>query len=226
MQKLKTLLRLFLTMFKIGLFTFGGGYAMLVLLENEFVQKRKWMETDEFTDVVAIAESTPGPIAINASTYVGYKTAKTIGAIVSTVAVCLPSLIIIFLISLFFEAFLAFKYVAYAFEGIRVCVCLLILFAGVKMLKKLKRNVFNGVLFFISFAAVILLGLFDVDFSTVYFVLAGGVVGVIFYLVAAAVAKSKRLKTEADVPADFDENAKQSESTPDGRVTDERRDEE
>ena len=136
MDKLKNLFRLFLLMFKIGLFTFGGGYAMLVLLENEFIAKRKWITEDEFTDVVAIAESTPGPIAINASTYVGYKVGKVLGAIVSTIAVCLPSLIIIFLISIFFYQFLKLKLVAKAFQGIRVCVCLLIMFAGIKMLKK------------------------------------------------------------------------------------------
>ena len=196
MQKFKTLLRLFLTMFKIGLFTFGGGYAMLVLLENEFVQKRKWMDTEEFTDLVAIAESTPGPIAINASTYVGYKTAKTLGAIVSTIAVCLPSIIIIFLISLFFEAFLSFQYVAYAFEGIRVCVCLLILFAGIKMFKKLKRNAFNAVLFILSFIAVVCFSIFDIDISTVYFVLIGGATGVIAYLIGVCVSKSKKNKAE------------------------------
>lgn len=191
MQRLKTLIKLFFTMFKIGLFTFGGGYAMLVLLENEFVTKSKWMDNDEFTDIVAIAESTPGPIAINASTYVGYKAAKTLGAIVSTVAVCLPSLIIIFVISLFFDAFLKLKYVAYAFEGIRVCVCLLILFAGVKMLKKLKKNLFNIVLLSLSFVAVLLLGFFAIDLSTVWFVLIGGAVGIIAYLVGLGVKRSK-----------------------------------
>lgn len=194
MNRLKTLLKLFLTMFKIGLFTFGGGYAMLVLLENEFVTKRKWMDNDEFTDVVAIAESTPGPIAINASTYVGYKTSKVLGAIVSTIAVCLPSMIIIFAISLFFDAFLSLKYVAYAFEGIRVCVCLLILFAGIKMARKLKTNAFNIILASISFILVILIGLFGVEISTVYFVLAGGAIGVITYLVTIAVNRSKRME--------------------------------
>ena len=218
MQKFKTLIRLFLTMFKIGLFTFGGGYAMLVLLENEFVQKRKWMDTDEFTDVVAIAESTPGPIAINASTYVGYKACKTIGAIVSTIAVCLPSLIIIFLISLFFDAFLKFKYVAYAFEGIRVCVCLLILFAGAKMLKKLKKNAFNIVLCSLSFVAVVLFGLFDLDISTVYFVLIGGAVGIIGYLITVGVKRSKKKELNEITPLEekTEDESKLSDATSEG----------
>ena len=122
MQKFKTCLKLFLVMFKIGLFTFGGGYAMISLLESELVAKRKWLESDEFLNVVAIAESTPGPVAINAATYVGYKLAGVWGSLSATVAVALPSFSIIFLISLFFDAFLSLKYVAYAFDGIQVCV--------------------------------------------------------------------------------------------------------
>ena len=88
---MKKLIALFLTMFKIGLFTFGGGYAMIALLENELVSKKKWIDNDEFMDMVAIAESTPGPVAINAATYVGYKMGKFLGALVSTIAVCIPS---------------------------------------------------------------------------------------------------------------------------------------
>ena len=106
-RKIKGYLSLFLTMLKIGLFTFGGGYAMIALLENEFVTKRKWIEKDEFLDMVAIAESTPGPIAINAATYLGYKMHGVIGSLLATVAVCIPSFVIIYAISLFFDAFLA-----------------------------------------------------------------------------------------------------------------------
>ena len=120
MKKGKLLLNLFLTMLKIGLFTFGGGYGMIALLESELVEKKKWIEKDEFVDMIAIAESTPGPIAVNASTYVGYKIAGFMGSLLATIGVCLPSFIIIFLISLFFEKFVALKYVAYAFKGIQV----------------------------------------------------------------------------------------------------------
>lgn len=102
---------LILSFLKIGAFTFGGGYAMISLLENEFVSEKKWIEKDEFLDVVAIAESTPGPIAINAATYIGYKTAGILGAVAATVSVCIPSLVIIYLISLFLDAFLSFKLV-------------------------------------------------------------------------------------------------------------------
>ena len=122
MNKIKTILKLFGTMFKIGLFTFGGGYVMVTLIENEFVEKKKWLSQEEYYDMLAIAESTPGPIAINSSTYIGYKLAGFFGSLFATIAVCLPSLIIIYLISLFFDRFLEFTIVANAFKGIQVCV--------------------------------------------------------------------------------------------------------
>ena len=136
---MKKHLSLFLTMLKIGLFTFGGGYAMIALLENEFVTKRQWIEKDEFLDMVAIAESTPGPIAINCSTYIGYKKEKLLGAIFATVGMVLPSFTVIYLISLFFNQFLSVSWVVAAFKGIQVCVIFLILSAGLKMLKKIKK---------------------------------------------------------------------------------------
>jgi len=97
-KKHRYLWEIFISLFKIGLFTFGGGYAMIALIENEYVTKRNWITKEEFLDLVAIAESTPGPIAINAATYVGYKRAGVIGAMVGTVAMCLPSFIIILII--------------------------------------------------------------------------------------------------------------------------------
>ena len=89
-KKIKDYRALFLTMLKIGLFTFGGGYAMIALLENEFVEKKKWLEKDEFLNIAAIAESTPGPIAINAATYIGYKNAGFIGSAIATLGICIP----------------------------------------------------------------------------------------------------------------------------------------
>ena len=124
-QEVKSLETLLFTFFKIGLFTFGGGYAMIALLEEEFIQRRKWLDKDEFLDMTAIAESTPGPVAINSATYLGYKLAKVPGAATATVAVCLPSFLIIYAISLFFEQFTQLTVIANAFKGIQVCVCLL-----------------------------------------------------------------------------------------------------
>ena len=175
-------LSLFLTLMKIGLFTFGGGYAMIALLENEFVSKRKWLDKEEFLDMVAIAESTPGPIAINAATYIGYKNAGFLGAILATVGVCIPSFLIIYLISLFFDAFLSLTYVSYAFRGIQVCVIYLILSAGLKLLKGMKKRVFSVTLLTVTVLCMVLFSLLSVSFSAVFYILIGGMAGLTGYL--------------------------------------------
>ena len=182
MGKIKGYLRLFLTMLKIGLFTFGGGYAMIALLENEFVEKKKWLEKDEFLDVTAIAESTPGPIAINAATYMGYKNAGIIGSIIATLGICIPSFVIIYAISLFFDAFLSLTLVEYAFKGIQICVVYLILTAGLKMLKQMKKTVFNMIIISITLVCMVVFSLFAVKFSTIFYILTGGICGVVVYL--------------------------------------------
>lgn len=123
--------KLALVFLKIGLFTFGGGYAMVPLLAAEFVTGRKWIGEEEFLDIISIAESTPGPIAINMATYIGYKMAGIGGAAVSKVAVCIPSFVIIYLISLLFQQFMEFTYVQYAFRGIQACAMLSIRFSSV-----------------------------------------------------------------------------------------------
>ena len=182
MGKIKDYLWLFLTMLKIGLFTFGGGYAMIALLENEFVEKKKWLEKDEFLDVTAIAESTPGPIAINAATYMGYKNAGIIGSIIATLGICIPSFVIIYAISLFFDAFLSLTLVEYAFKGIQICVVHLILTAGLKMLKQMKKTVFNMIIISITLICMVVFSLFAVKFSTIFYILISGICGVAVYL--------------------------------------------
>ena len=191
MKKGKLILNLFFTMLKIGFFTFGGGYGMIALLESELVEKKKWIEKDEFVDMIAIAESTPGPIAVNASTYVGYKIAGFMGSLLATIGVCLPSFIIIFLISLFFEKFVALKYVAYAFKGIQVCVTFLIFLAGIKLFKNMKKNIFNVILLFITMVLVIVFNLFKVSFSTIYFILISALIGIFIYLIKYLSDKKK-----------------------------------
>lgn len=181
MKKIKTLLEMFLTMFKIGLFTFGGGYAMIALLESELVEKKGWLEKDEFLDMVAIAESTPGPIAINCATYVGYKRAGVLGSAATTLGVVLPSFTIIFIISLFLDKFLTFKLVGYAFKGIQACVVYLILSAGFKMLKGMKKDVMSIVIMSTVLVALLALSIFAVDFSTIFFIIISGVVGLLIY---------------------------------------------
>ena len=183
MKKSKLIFSLFLTMLKIGLFTFGGGYAMIALLENEFVSKRAWIDKEEFLDMAAIAESTPGPIAINAATYIGYKNAGFVGATVSTLGICIPSFVIIYTISLFFDAFLSLELVRYAFMGIRVGVVYLILSAGIKMLKGIKKSVFNIVIISAVALCMVSLTLLARNFSTVIYILVCGALGVVLYLI-------------------------------------------
>ena len=182
MKKAKEYLSLFLTMLKIGLFTFGGGYAMIALLENEFVAKKKWLEKDEFLNVAAIAESTPGPIAINATTYIGYKNAGVIGSVIATLGICIPSFGIIYAISLFFDAFLSLTLVAYAFKGIQICVVYLILSAGLKMLKQMKKTAFNIIIISITIICMVVFSLLSVKFSTIFYILISGACGVMVYL--------------------------------------------
>jgi chromate transporter len=182
-QEVKSLGTLFFTFFKIGLFTFGGGYAMIALLEEEFIQRRKWLDKDEFLDMTAIAESTPGPVAINSATYLGYKLAKVPGAATATVAVCLPSFLIIYAISLFFEQFTQLTVIANAFKGIQVCVIYLIFSAGVRMLKALDKSPFaTGVLAAVMLAMVGL-SLAGVSVSSILLILLSGAAGVAAWLI-------------------------------------------
>lgn len=180
---MKKYLTLFLTMLKIGLFTFGGGYAMIALLENEFISRKKWIEKDEFLDMVAIAESTPGPIAINSATYLGYKILGVTGSLTATIAVCIPSFFIIYVISLFFDAFLSLTLVSYAFKGIQVCVIYLIFSAGIKLLKGIKKTAFNISIICIVIASMVFTTLFAIKFSTVYYILIAGMVGIFAYFI-------------------------------------------
>lgn len=198
MKKFKTILKLFLVMFKIGLFTFGGGYAMIAIIERELVERKKWIEHDEYLDMVAIAESTPGPIAINSATYIGYKIGGVIGSIFATLGVVLPSFIIIFVISLFFDKFLEFEWVRFAFRGIQACVSYLILSAGIKMFKGLKKSPLNLVLCVVTAGCLITLSLLAVSFSSIFYILIGGVIGLTVYLIGYIKARKKSAKSNPE----------------------------
>lgn len=182
-NRAEKLVGVFLSMLKIGLFTFGGGYAMIALLENEFVTKKKWIGKDEFLDMIAIAESTPGPAAVNSATYLGYRVGGFPGAFLGTLAVCIPSFIIIYAISLFFDAFLSIKYVGYAFRGVQACVIYLIASAGLKLFREMKKDVLSMVLCGASLVCMVAFSLFAVSFSSVFYILIAGAVGVFVYLV-------------------------------------------
>ena len=134
------LMELFFTFVKIGLFTFGGGYAMISMIENNCVEKKAWITHDEMMDVTVIAESTPGPIAINCATFTGYKKAGFLGALVATLGIVVSSFIVIFLISMFLDNFLEITIVANAFKGIKVGVGLLILDAAITMINKMQKK--------------------------------------------------------------------------------------
>ena len=183
---------LFLSFLKIGLFTFGGGYAMIALLEKEFVEKKQYLSNSEFIDIIAIAESTPGPIAINMATYIGYKKGKILGAILSTIAVCLPSFLIIYIISLFFDKFLELTYVQYAFKGIQVCVIYLIFSAVYKMIKQMNKDLLTIIIFTIVFISMIIFSCLAINFSSIFYILIGIVIGVISFFIERI--KKHRLK--------------------------------
>ncbi len=183
-------LELFWTFFKLGLFTFGGGYAMIGQLKDIVVEKKKWVTNDELLEICAIAESTPGPVAINLSTYIGYKNKKILGSLVSTLGVVLPSFIVIFIISLFLEAFMQNKYVQYAFVGINACVAFMIIKAGIDLFVSLKKSWWQILLTIIVIALMIIFKLFDVNFSSIYLILIGAFLGIVIL----TIQNSKTLK--------------------------------
>ena len=198
MRTLKALWSLFASMFKIGLFTFGGGYAMISVLENEFVERKNWLSHDEFMDLIVIAESTPGPIAINCATYIGHKVGKGIGAVVATLGMVIPSFSIIYLISLFFNQFLSITWVASAFRGIQACVVFLILSAGLKMLKKMKKTAFSITVAVVTFVCMVTFWLLGVRFSSVFYILISACLGLAVWGIGRARAQRNRADGEVE----------------------------
>lgn len=158
---------LFLTFAKIGLFTFGGGYAMISIIENTCVERKKWLTHDEMMNMTVIAESTPGPIAINCATFTGYKMAGILGALIATLGMALPSFVIIYLISMFLDNFLEIAIIANAFQGIKIAVGVLILDAGIKMLRKMHKGPLPVAITVCACALMLCADLFAWNFSSV-----------------------------------------------------------
>ena len=183
------LLDLFLNFAKIGLFTFGGGYAMIALIENACVEKKQWITHDEMMNITVIAESTPGPIAINCATYVGYKQKGFIGALAATIGMILPSFCIIFLISLFLDHFLEITWIAHAFLGIKIAVGILILDAAIKMIQKMQKKWMPRVFMICAFIIMMLINVFSVRISTVILMLAAGAISLIILLFKSRLPK-------------------------------------
>ena len=180
-EKIKKVAVLFLVFLKIGLFTFGGGYAMIPIIQNEVSNKRKWIPTEEVNQIITISESTPGPLAINAATYVGYKVAGFFGSLFATLGLVIPSFVIIFLISLFFDKFLSIKIIANAFKGIKAAVAFLILLGGFTLFKTMKKNLFSKIILILVYTTVVVLSLvFHTSISSIYFIIGGGLIGLIF----------------------------------------------
>ena len=192
MKKFKNLLNLFFTYFKIGLFTFGGGYAMIPLIENEFVTKKKYLTESELAEIVAIAESTPGPIAINSATYIGYKREGFWGSLFCTLGVVLPSFIVIYTISQFLDKFMKITLVQKAFAGIQCGVGVLIVRAGYKMFKNMDKNALSVICFAFCICLMICVDILSVNFSSIILILAGLVIGI--SVTAINGKKSKEIK--------------------------------
>ena len=173
---------LFLTFAKIGLFTFGGGYAMISLIENSCVEKKRWITHDEMMNVTVIAESTPGPIAINCATFVGYKQKGLAGAAAATIGMVLPSFCIIFLISKFLDNFLEIAWIAHAFMGIKIAVGILILDAAIKMIRKMQKKPMPLSIMACAFLAMLLTDLFALDVSSITMMLIAAVISLAIFL--------------------------------------------
>ena len=184
-------LKLFFEFFKIGLFTFGGGLSMIPFIEKAVVEKNKWMTDEEKIDMLAISESTPGPIAINCATFVGYKVGRIRGGIMATLGVVLPSFIIICIISLFYEKFLEVEVIRWAFLGIKAGVAALILNAGIKIFKKSEHNLFSIAIMLLALE----ISLFT-SIHTVFVIIFGLVIGVVFYILLYHFDKKKEVNEE------------------------------
>lgn len=188
------LLDLFLTFARIGLFTFGGGYAMISLIEHSCVENKQWITHDEMLNVTVIAESTPGPIAINCATYVGYKQKGLTGAIAATIGMVLPSFCIIFLISMFLDNFLEIAWIAHAFMGIKIAVGILILDAAIRMIRKMQKKPLPIAIMICAFLIMLLIDVFAFQLSSITLMLIAAVVSLTLFLIKGSNGKAGAAK--------------------------------
>ncbi len=179
-DKLKKLFSIFWVFFKIGAFTFGGGYAMIPLIQRETAESRRWVSNEDILEIIAIAESTPGPIAINSATFIGYKVAGVLGSVFATVGVVLPSFVIIYIISSVLRQFQEIKAVQYAFAGIRAGVLALILKAMWSMYKQCQKSIFAYAIMAFAFVSVVVF-----DLSLLVVIIACAVAGLVYSTIKA-----------------------------------------
>lgn len=189
-MKKVSLLDLFWTFFKIGAFTFGGGYAMISLLSEELVKHKKWITDADMLDMIVIAESTPGVIAVNTATSVGFKTRGVLGAIISTLGVVLPSYIIISIVYFVITALEGNIWWTSALKGINACVTVLVVNAFLKMVKQLPRNWFSAIMLIVAFGIATFLPVVNV----ILLIIAGAVIGIII----ACITRAKRPMVNVD----------------------------
>ena len=175
------LLELFFTFAKIGLFTFGGGYAMISIIENQCVERKKWISSDEMMNMTVIAESTPGPIAINCSTFAGYKRAGIPGAFAATLGMVMPSFIVIYFISMHLDNFLELSIIANAFKGIKIGVGFLILNAGITMLKKMPKKKLSKVIMNCSCITMLCINFFSWKISSISLMVVAAIVSLALF---------------------------------------------
>ena len=180
------LLNLFMTFAKIGLFTFGGGYAMISMIEHNCVERKQWITHDEMMNITVIAESTPGPIAINCATFTGYKKAGFVGALVATLGMIVPSFVVIYLISMFLDNFLELTIIANAFKGIKIAVGILILDAAITMIKKMHKKRLPRTIMVCSCVAMLCINIFAWNFSSISLMLIAAVVSLTFFILNGA----------------------------------------
>ena len=178
---MNSLLDLFLCFAKIGLFTFGGGYAMISIIENNCVEHKKWITHDEMMNITVIAESTPGPIAINCATFTGYKKAGFLGAAAATLGIILPSFMIIFLISLYLDNFLEITIIAHAFQRIKIGVGILILDAAITMIRKMSKQKLPQIIMICSCLVMLCISFMAWNFSSIMLMVMAGLLSLIIY---------------------------------------------
>lgn len=188
---MKLLFELFLSFAKIGLFTFGGGYAMLPLIERTCVEQKKWLTEEDMLNVTVMAESTPGPVAINCATFVGNKQKGFSGALFATLGMITPSFVIILLISFFLERFLTVTWVAAAFQGIKIAVGILIIDAAIRLFKKLPKKALPMIILVLSCIAMLLINIFALHITSVVILLFGASAGFTAYLVVKIGGEAK-----------------------------------
>lgn len=179
---MKLLTELLFTFAKIGAFTFGGGYAMISIIEDICVEKKKWITHDEMMELTVLAESTPGPIAINAATYVGYRQAGLAGSLFATVGMVIPSFVIIYLISSVLDHFLEILWISNAFKGIKIGVGLLIFRVALQMLQKMKPQPMPRIIAGCAFAVMLAVNFLSLNFSSITLMIIAGTVGLVIFL--------------------------------------------